>query len=66
MLPDFTTTALVVTLLITAIVGDRQPGGADHVHEAAFGGDCDIGDGRGRHGEIQNAVGVGRQFPQVG
>ena len=47
-------------------LGHRQPGGADDVHEAALGGDRDIGDGRARHGEIQNAVGIGRQRPQVG
>ena len=34
--------------------------------EAALGGDRDIGDGGGRHGEIQNAVGIGRQRPQIG
>ena len=47
-------------------VGHRRPGGSDDVHEAAFGGDRDIGDGGGRHGEVENAVGIGRQLPQVG
>ena len=47
-------------------VGRRQAGGSDDVDEAALGGDRDIGDGRGRHGEIQNAVGIGRQRPQIG
>ena len=48
------------------IVGRRQPGGADDMDEAALGGDRDIGDGRARHGEIENAVGIGRQRPQIG
>ena len=34
------------------VVASRKAGGADDMHEAALGGDRDIGDGRGRHGEI--------------
>ena len=36
------------------------------MNQAALGGDRDIGDGRARHGEIQNAVGIRRQRPQIG
>ena len=48
------------------VVGGRQSGGADDVHDAALGRDRDIGDGRGRHGEIQDAVGVLRHRPEIG
>ena len=65
-LPDLTTMAREVTLLITASSERRKPGGADDVNQAALGGDRDIGDGRGRHGEVENAVGIRRQRPQIG
>ena len=65
-LPDFTTMAREVTLLDHRIVRRRQARGADDVDDAALGGDRNIGDGRGRHGEIENAVGVRRQRPEIG
>ena len=48
------------------VVGGRQAGGTDDMDEAALGGDRDIGDGSPRHGEIEDAVGIGRQRPQIG
>jgi len=48
------------------IVGVGQPGGADDMNDATLGSDRNIGDGRARHGEVENAVGVRRQCPQIG
>ena len=49
-----------------SIVGRRQPGGADDMNEAAFGGDGDVGDGGAGHGEVENAVRIRRHRPEIG
>ena len=56
-MPDCTTTARWVTLLMTAL--------SDDVDDAALGRDGHIGDSRRRHSEIQNSVGPFRDFPEV-
>jgi hypothetical protein len=48
------------------VIRRRQPGGSDDMHEPALCGDRDIGNGRGRHREIENAVGIRRHRPEIG
>ena len=48
------------------VVRCRETRGADDVNDTALGRNGDIGDGRGGNGEIENAVGVLRQRPQIG
>jgi len=65
-LPDLTTMARVVTLLITASSDTERPVVPMNVDQAPLGGDGDIGNGGGGHGEVEDAVGVRRQRPQIG
>src|SRR3981081_996843 len=74
-LPDLTTMAREVTLLITASSDAERPvvpmtwtrprWACCGVDQAALGGDGESGDGGTGHGEIEDAVGVGRQRPQI-
>ncbi len=60
-MPDFTIRAPVSRGGDRLLLVGRKPGGADDVDEAALRELAGERDGRRRHGEVENAVGVGEQ-----
>ena len=65
-LPERTIAVCRAAALILLVVAGGEPGGADDVDDARLRRELGEGERRGRHGEVEHAVGRGEDRQRVG